>query len=1186
MGRFDHLIPKEKEQKNKGRFDHLIPTNQPQPQEVSQRVSPQPTPQETFVSPESRQESRLERLKGLVADPKEIIKLLAPAPIAAAVNSPEISEETLEKARSRPAQEAPGINRLARGIAGFTGSKELQDLLSPPQDNPEGFDRGDVLEGVGRGVPEIIGFAGGKVATAGKIGQKLVKKGAQGAIRKAIPAAADDAAAEIGAQAFRTAQRGLTGTEDRTPTEIAIDSTIGVAIGGPVDVLGRAGLSKGASKFFPKKTTKTTPSVQAPDTDRLVKEAIDAGVDPEEAVKAAKPVQEPQVPDELLPPELKHKSITNSPDEDPVAALARNKISDNPDEIDILASKVEDLHARIDEEKAMKFGPSSKKIIKKLKKNVYDRSANVKDELRSLGRMGEEAAQEHTLVLGTTSKAQLQIDQAVSKVYKKFNVWEEKEFGKFLQSDSTLDVMRRRPDLINPDDLTEAEHLAYLANLKRKDPEMYARFEEAAGAYYQVAREQLDKLLDEGLIDKELHERLYNNKYMRREYLDHIDPDTGVQFKNGQKISVGESGIDRLTTGSSGLVENDSRKLMADLITRTESRIMRNRANKKLFDIAQADPENGLIRRVDADEKLRPDEETINVRIDGQTTRMAMPKEFASEWVEFDSSVQGDIAGFLQHITGASTLRFFATGANPEFAVTNFFRDIAFQYMSTNQRSSFAPLFALQTVGDLVDTFGDTILRRGRFEDFINEGGGMNFLARQGVGNKFTSKLGIVGEYLGWLGETSEIWNRLALRERALKNGLSNKEATFIARNVLDFNQGGTTAKALDKALPYTNVAIQGTRGIARHAKDAPTVFAWKVAQLGALTTSLYYANTTMNKEAWESISDHVKDRNFIITTPFYEKDENGNKRHFYIPIPMDQGQAVFSTLFRAGLEKVHENKAPSDSVINSFRNAFPVTDAQSLMPPFVKALVSYSSNKDFWFNDDIWRGRDDISPELEVRDDTAPFFKTVAPALGLSPVRSEAVAKMTFTRYNMWNDLVGYGYNLATGNMNEAQKDDLMQTTVKNTPFLRRMVKTSPAVPANVRREIEEITRETNDMRQQDDVELRKILMDKDEGIKSKDDLKQFIKGKPKAEQKRLIQRWKKWDKTQNKEHKQLFYLMDDMRPVDRAKYFHHKLSQADGSEAEAMKKTAETFPGFFSSPEFTKEFKRIQKEKENAGQ
>ncbi|GAH76789.1 unnamed protein product, partial [marine sediment metagenome] len=169
-----------------------------------------------------------------------------------------------------------------------------------------------------------------------------------------------------------------------------------------------------------------------------------------------------------------------------------------------------------------------------------------------------------------------------------------------------------------------------------------------------------------------------------------------------------------------------------------------------------------------------------------------------------------------------------------------------------------APKFTFQIARDFMATAKDTFLRKGRWIDYLDEGGGMTFLTHQGKPFKTMGKRGIytaikrLQQVLGYIGETSEIWTRLALRQRALRGGASPHEATWIARNYLDFNQGGSFMKAIDIGLPYVNAGVQGTRGIFRSLADRPVDTLWKFAQLGALASGLFLAIRYGNKEVKE----------------------------------------------------------------------------------------------------------------------------------------------------------------------------------------------------------------------------------------------------------------------------------------------------------------------------------------------
>jgi hypothetical protein len=358
----------------------------------------------------------------------------------------------------------------------------------------------------------------------------------------------------------------------------------------------------------------------------------------------------------------------------------------------------------------------------------------------------------------------------------------------------------------------------------------------------------------------------------------------------------------------------------------------------------------------------------VSVMIDGKRVRMIMPDKYAQEWVQRDPMMSAQLANIISWLSGSKILKAFATGMNPGFALTNLPRDIAHIWLVTNEYSSVGPVALLQMGRDLAATASDAFKRKGAYLAYIDEGGGMGFLTHQGmlggppiinmrkVGDAWEIRrwnkpstqdikkvLAQVQKYLAWAGETSEIWTRLALRHRAIRNGKSNLEATWVARNYLDFSQGGSLAKAVDTGIPYLNAAIQGTRKIFQAAHDDWRRFAWKIAQIGTLATGLYLANSTWNKDAWDQVPEYEKRTNWIITLPKYfaYKDKAGDLRYLYIRIAKDQGQRVFAALFEAFIAKSRGDKFDYNYVADALGDAWPIMPHEKLPPALSAGLVS-----------------------------------------------------------------------------------------------------------------------------------------------------------------------------------------------------------------------------------------------------
>jgi hypothetical protein len=343
------------------------------------------------------------------------------------------------------------------------------------------------------------------------------------------------------------------------------------------------------------------------------------------------------------------------------------------------------------------------------------------------------------------------------------------------------------------------------------------------------------------------------------------------------------------------------------------------------------------------------------------------------------------------------------------------------------------------------------------YTDYINQGGGMEFLTHQG---KFTRKsVGIFGEFqtaLGYLGETSEIIGRLAVRERAIKNGASPEEATWIARNYLDFAQGGSLAKAVDSGIPYLNAATQGTRGIFRAAEQKPAVFTYKVAQIMALATGLYYANTVTNKEAYDQVSERDKIGNFIITTPFSFKDKDGNKKWYYFSIPKDQGQRVMTAIAENLTKFFNGESVNIDEITGAIADFLPLVPT-NLLPPSMEALLGYLVNKDFWRNKDIWSGGKMNAQEEEYNNYTHPTFVSLGKLTGLSPTRMKFAISKMFATGNPYTALAGLSMKTILGHQSQQTKNMVSQELIMRKPFIRKIMKTTRPFTAH-EKQIEKI--------------------------------------------------------------------------------------------------------------------------------
>lgn len=682
----------------------------------------------------------------------------------------------------------------------------------------------------------------------------------------------------------------------------------------------------------------------------------------------------------------------------------------------------------------------------------------------------------HDLHRGASGEASRQMDETKKSVFGDFPIEDVKMFGQYAMMKRVVEL-GNRPDIKHPYGLTAKEAQAYLDNLKENNGPEWELFERKAEDYRKVYTGQLDQLVENGLMTKPLRDKLVAEQpwYNPRKFIQHIDPDGPVTDKGGKVTQAHDSGIKALEEGSDEALVTNPVFLMGQVIARTQARIFKNRASNALHEYVSSTPENPLGAKVDKPtgtdkygQATFGKEPTGFTRVfsmkDGKRQAVLMPNEVAKSWTASDPQINSDVAAVLGWLSGTKIIKPIATGYNPAFIVTNVPRDIFHSWLTTKVYHPVLPVGLAQLGTDMVRVLPDVLKRTGRVKDYIKQGGSMDFLTNQGqFKQEGWESLGMrssVGEafrqVMGYLGESSELLVRMAMRDRALKRGMTPEQATHLARNYIDFAQGGSWAKAADTVVPYFNAAIQGTRGVFRAFRTDPATATFKTAQIIAAGASLAYWNEQMNKECWDSISPREKASKWIITTPLWYKDKTGEKRYVYMGIAKDQAQAVFAAIGEGVGEKMRGGKFNGERLWMALDNLTPVDQQTLFSIPLVAATGAYFFNKDFWLNDDVWKGRQ-VSPSEEYTPDTpkewvkvGAMSKQLKDRLGLpevSPERAKRAASKILPDYNPLVGLMGGALSAVTGTLPAKQQEQINKpilAKMSEQPVLNRIIRTT----------------------------------------------------------------------------------------------------------------------------------------------
>ena len=730
--------------------------------------------------------------------------------------------------------------------------------------------------------------------------------------------------------------------------------------------------------------------------------------------------------------------------------------------------------------KDWKVGAAADSIREELIRSGVDRSGNIRKKLLDqLGQDGYEIIQKMYLSKGASSLAAQQLKQMRKEVYEGLNKNDKRILDNLILADRMLDIGKYKTasQFKFPEGLSPTESAAYneLFQFTEKiTSEKADLLKQKAQAYFEWMKRPLKDMLDAELITQEEYDALASHNYRRLKLVDVFDK--RYQTKVGKtKRTVYDSGVESLSHGRETDVFEPSSEVMAlEVFNRAYGRILNNAANKTLLDLAREQKDNPFVKiKENKDDHIPSGWDRVFVYDKGERKALYLSPEMTKEWITNNPEMSYKMSQFIRYASGAPVLRTFATGIDWGFALANLPRDIMHTWFAARVfengkwkllYNSNTPIFSMQMAADQAAVFSDALLRKGRYSDYIKEGGGMEFLVHQGRimqrGRHLEGNLDQVQDFLGYFGETTEIMTRLAIRERVIKRraaerGISYKEAsknkkitqeaTFAARDYMDFGQGGGVSKALDNGIPYLNASIQGMRGVLRAFKYNPVQSTYKVAQFAALVTGIYIANNQLHPETMKALKGNASlQNNFIIPIgdSFGFLDEKGQKRYPFIKIPLDQELRFFKAIFEASTDKWLGNEVDVNTLTNTLTNLSPV--GISSLPPTASGTLGYMTNKNFWQNEDIWKKTDKSlgwpnSKEEYIPGQTPQGFIDFGAATGMSPERTKYAVQQLVTSGSLWSQLVGAGYEKVFGDLPNDKKEMHLAETLSKMPVINR---------------------------------------------------------------------------------------------------------------------------------------------------
>lgn len=438
---------------------------------------------------------------------------------------------------------------------------------------------------------------------------------------------------------------------------------------------------------------------------------------------------------------------------------------------------------------------------------------------------------------------------------------------------------------------------------------------------------------DSGLIDQAAYDLMKDQPYVPFYRL--MEEDGGMRGPRFSSGLVNQQAWKKLKGGT--------QQLNADLLQNTlmnwshlYAAAARNRASLETMDAAE---KMGAAERVPADTKG-----SVKVMRNGVAEHWAIEDPLLVDAISAMSYTPG---GIVKAMAPFKRLLTFGVTVNPTFKIRNLIRDslsaIAQSDLSYNPLENVAKgwkatakdsqTYASMLAGGGIIKFGtqeNTNQLRGQIERL-----GGTMLDKQGF-DKLKDQMRSLWEVYEEFGDRTENVNRTALYERLRAKGLSHAEASFQARDLMDFSMSGKweTVRFLAQTVPFLNARLQGLYKLGRAAGEDPRRFA---AMAGAVSlASLGLLAAYADDDDWKKREDFDRDNFWWFKI--------GDKA-FRIPKPFEVG-AIGTVAERTAELMMSEEMTGkrfgqriSDMVFNTF--------AMDPTPQAIKPFLDVYANKD-----------------------------------------------------------------------------------------------------------------------------------------------------------------------------------------------------------------------------------------------
>lgn len=437
-------------------------------------------------------------------------------------------------------------------------------------------------------------------------------------------------------------------------------------------------------------------------------------------------------------------------------------------------------------------------------------------------------------------------------------------------------------------------------------------------------------------------------------------------------------------------------------------------------------------------------------------------------------------------LTPSRLLRFFATGGNPFFILGNVPMDWANavffnQVYSHKWYEQLKVISGVKAAWGFVKNFTKSAISKGEWNkiymEYAEHGGLMETMSQESMRalqemkptGRLAKKLPSVirpifkgtvnapykllegyGKVMSYLGETSEIAMRLAVYEKMKSNLIDDFkkengtnptgkalddimwEASREARELIDFNQGGSWSKEADVFMPYFNASMQGLRKPLDYAKENPVGFASSMVQLALMAGSVAAYSIAAGLSAFDDEDEEERKKKLRKALDSITAREKANYHIIFTGKIDKDGELMYirikklpvASILTTGAEYLMYNKMigydNKEAEIQAMEAAVPFWPSElKSRNPLIAGLLTYTYNEDTFTGEKVFREPKNkkILPTAEgmFDDKVEGIYKALAPGLGLSPIRSKAFVEKFITSEST-NPTINIIYAAANG--------------------------------------------------------------------------------------------------------------------------------------------------------------------------